>query len=189
VFSPTWNVPARIAREETVPAIRKDQAYLSRQRLDVFRRTRQGVVPVDPDEIDWSSAEEVNGLLFRQRPGAGNALGHVKFLFPNPYDVYLHDTPNDAAFARRSRALSHGCVRVSDPARLAEYVLRDQSPWDPASIKAAMGAGRERHVKLAQDIPVHIAYFTAWPQKDGTIAFFDDVYQYDARQAQRPDDE
>ena len=185
VFSPTWNVPERIAREETLPAIRKDASYLERQQMDVFRQTRQGLQPVDPEDVDWDEVGDDERFTFRQRPGPGNALGHVKFLFPNPFDIYLHDTPSSAGFARASRALSHGCVRVSEPARLAEYVLRNQDTWDEATIADAMDAGRERHVKIARTLPVHIAYFTAWPDKSGAVTILKDVYGYDARQAQQ----
>ena len=189
VFSPAWNVPDSIAGEETVPAVKKDPAFLDRQQMDIFRRTRNGLVPVSADEIDWSDAEAGKGLAFRQRPGPGNALGHVKFLFPNAYDVYLHDTPNRSVFARDQRALSHGCVRVSKPAELAAYLLRDQAAWDAAAIKTAMHSGEERHVRLTESVPVHIAYFTAWSDEAGTVAFFDDVYGYDRRQAElRSDD-
>ena len=119
----------------------------------------------------------------RQKPGAQNALGHVKFLFPNPYDVYLHDTPADSLFSRQGRALSHGCVRVEEPETLANYVLRGYSEWPTEKILTAMNAGDEQHVKLKDAIPVHIVYFTAWVDDDGGMHFQPDVYGYDARQA------
>jgi murein L,D-transpeptidase YcbB/YkuD len=122
-------------------------------------------------------------LVFRQRPGAANALGHVKFLLDNPYSIYLHDTPADALFARPRRALSHGCVRLDQPQALAKYVLRDQPEWDDRRITEAMHSGDEKHVKLTQPLRVHIVYFTAWTDDAGAVQFLPDVYRYDAKQA------
>ena len=129
--------------------------------------------------------ESLKQLSVRQRPGARNALGHVKFLFPNPYDVYLHDTPSDSLFSRQSRALSHGCVRVEEPETLANCVLRDDPGWPTERILTAMHSGHEQHVKLRSPIPVHIVYFTAWVDKDGGMHFQQDVYGYDARSSAR----
>ena len=120
--------------------------------------------------------------MFRQKPGDGNALGHVKFLFPNSHNVYLHDTPADSLFAKPGRAISHGCIRVEEPEMLAKYVLRDYPEWDDQSIFAAMRAGVEKHVKLKKKIPVHIAYFTAWVDENGGLHFQPDIYGYDKRQ-------
>jgi murein L,D-transpeptidase YcbB/YkuD len=177
VFSPYWNIPGTIASEETAPAVKQDPEYLRRQNIEVRRGSRI----VDPDEIDWDDPEELKGLRFRQRPGPGNALGGVKFLFPNPYHVYLHDTPSDGLFGRPTRAFSHGCVRVSDPQALAEHLLRSNSEWTPDRIADAMRSGEERHVKLPP-IPVHIVYFTASAEA-GAVKFLPDAYQFDARQA------
>ncbi|HET9483648.1 MAG TPA: L,D-transpeptidase family protein, partial [Xanthomonadales bacterium] len=175
VFSPYWNVPSSILRGEVVPALMKDPAYLERQNMEVLRDGR----PVDPYALMSGDAS----LRVRQRPGAGNALGHVKFLFPNPHDVYLHDTPADALFAREGRSFSHGCVRVERPSELAQWVLAGDAEWTPAKIEAAMHSGQERHVALEQQIPVHIVYFTVWVDDDGTARFADDVYRHDERHA------
>jgi murein L,D-transpeptidase YcbB/YkuD len=139
------------------------------------------VVPVS--EIPWDAPAALEGLSFRQRPGAANALGLVKFMFPNRHNVYLHDTPADALFSRIGRAFSHGCVRVEEPERLAQYVLRDQPQWTADAISTAMHAGEEQHVKLGEPIPVHIVYFTAWVDAQGGLHLRDDVYLYDVRQA------
>jgi murein L,D-transpeptidase YcbB/YkuD len=181
VFSPYWNVPESIALEETVPALARDPNYLARNNMEVV--TRSGQV-VSPSAVPWGDPDALRAYSFRQRPGSDNALGHVKFLFPNEHSVYLHDTPADALFKRIGRAFSHGCVRVEEPEALAQYVLRDQSEWTPERIVQAMRAGTERHVKLAAKIPVHIVYFTAWVDDNGGLHFQDDVYGYDARQAQ-----
>ncbi len=175
VFSPYWNVPPDIARRETIPALVRDPGYLDRNDLEVVRA---GHV-LDPWSIDWSNPGHVQ---FRQRPGAGNALGGVKFMFPNQFDVYLHDTPADALFARVERDYSHGCVRVEKPFELAQWVLQGQAQWTPEKIEAAMAAGRERHVALKAHIPVYIVYETVWVADDGTAEFRDDIYGHDARQ-------
>jgi murein L,D-transpeptidase YcbB/YkuD len=179
VFSPYWNVPDTIALEETAPAALADPDFLARNNMEVVDR-RGRVVP--PETIPWDDELALAAYRFRQRPGANNALGHVKFLFPNKHAVYLHDTPADALFKRIGRAFSHGCVRVEEPEALAEYVLRDQEEWTPETIRAAMRAGEERYVQLSQSIPVHILYLTAWVDGGGGLNFSRDVYGYDARQ-------
>jgi murein L,D-transpeptidase YcbB/YkuD len=181
VFSPYWNIPESIADLEIAPAIARDPGYLDRQNIEVLRIADSGVTPVDPLSLDWNDSEALQGVAFRQRPGPGNALGHVKFLLPNPDAIYLHDTPADTLFQRERRAFSHGCIRVHQPEALAEYVLRSHSGWDVERIRSAMHAGTQRAVELDEPIPVHLVYFTAWPGADG-VQFFDDVYGYDARQ-------
>lgn len=176
VFSPYWNIPDSIAQGETLPAIAKDPAYLARQNIEIVR-TSGGVV--SSSEVDWNDPEALKGYAFRQRPGSGNALGHVKFLFPNPHNVYLHDTPADNLFGKPTRAFSHGCIRVEEPEQLAKYVLRDYPEWDEPSIGAAMHSGNEKHVKLKEKIPVHIVYFTAWVDENGGLHFQPDIYGYD----------
>jgi murein L,D-transpeptidase YcbB/YkuD len=182
VFSPYWNVPDSIAEGETAPAAARDPGFLERQNIEVLRRTGNGTEFVDPDSIDWNDPDAIKELAFRQKPGAKNALGHVKFLFPNSFDVYLHDTPADSLFARQGRAFSHGCVRVEQPEELARYLLRDKAEWTDRRIKGAMLAGEEQHVAMSEKVPVHIVYFTAWPKADGTVELFDDIYGYDAAQ-------
>jgi murein L,D-transpeptidase YcbB/YkuD len=185
VFSPYWNVPESIVEGETAPAAARDPDFLKRNNMEILRVTKAGGIPVDPETVNWDDPEELKALAFRQKPGDKNALGHVKFLFPNPYDVYLHDTPADLLFARRGRAFSHGCVRVEQPEALAKWVLQDSPEWDDAKIVAAMHAGDEKHVKLKQEIPVHIVYFTVWADDAGTVRLDPDVYGYDAKQASR----
>jgi murein L,D-transpeptidase YcbB/YkuD len=182
VFSPYWNVPDSIAEGETAPAAARDPAYLARNNIEILRVSGGGEETVDAADVDWDDPEGLKGLRFRQRPGADNALGHVKFLFPNKYDVYLHDTPADALFARRGRALSHGCIRLEQPETLAAYVLRDRPEWHSESIQAAMHAGTEKHVKLENTIPVHLVYFTVWPNSRGSVDSWPDVYGLDAKQ-------
>jgi murein L,D-transpeptidase YcbB/YkuD len=178
VFSPYWNIPDSIAQGETLPAMARDPSYLARQQIEILRVGARGET-VDPRDVDWDDPEAMKGYAFRQKPGSGNALGHVKFLFPNPHNVYLHDTPADNLFGRPTRAFSHGCVRVEEPAELAKYVLRDDSRWDEESIAAAMKSGVEKHVALKKKIPVHIVYFTAWVDENGGLHFQPDIYGYD----------
>jgi L,D-transpeptidase YcbB len=183
VFSPYWNVPESIAENETAPAIRSDPTYLARNHIELVRHTKSGSRIVNPDDVNWFDPADLKDLSFRQRPGAQNALGHVKFLFPNAFNVYLHDTPSGSLFARTERAFSHGCVRVEQAEALAAYVLRDQSEWTTEHIKSAMNAGVQKYVQLDEMIPIHIVYFTAWVGDDGDVFFLPDIYGYDARQA------
>jgi len=185
VFSPYWNVPESIVEGETAPAAARDPGFLSRNNIEILRLSKSGATSVDPSTVDWDDPEELKALAFRQKPGASNALGHVKFLFPNPYDVYLHDTPADALFARPGRAFSHGCIRVEQPEALAKWVLKDLPEWTGEKIVEAMHAGEEEHVKLKQTIPVHIVYFTAWADDAGSVRLVPDVYGYDATQSSR----
>ena len=177
VFSPYWNVPVNIALDETMPAVLRDRGTLRRLNLEVLRGDRV----VDPAQVDWTRG--VRNISFRQRPGASNSLGLVKFQLPNPFGVYLHDTPNDALFLRPRRTFSHGCVRLEKPEALARWVLGGLSGWSPARIAAAMHAGRESTVSLPEAIPVSIGYFTVWADADGTVRFLADVYRHDAGQA------
>jgi murein L,D-transpeptidase YcbB/YkuD len=179
VFSPYWNIPDSIVAGETAPAVAKDSKYLARHNIEILRVSKSGADVVDPSDVDWDDADELKSLAFRQKPGSENALGHVKFLFPNDFDVYIHDTPADELFARPNRAFSHGCVRVAEPEAIASYVLRGDAEWNQERIRQALNAGVEKQVKLAQPIPVHIVYFTAWVDDAGQVHFENDVYGYD----------
>ena len=182
VFSPYWNIPESILREETLPRVAGDPEYLSRSGIEVVGTSGE---VVDAEAIDWENEEALDGLRFRQVPGPENALGLVKFIFPNHFSVYLHDTPGDALFNRKARALSHGCVRVEKPVELAEYVLRDRAEWTRDRIANAMQREEEQTVHLEDPLPVHLGYWTAWVNEDGSITFFDDPYGLDRKQARR----
>jgi murein L,D-transpeptidase YcbB/YkuD len=175
VFSPYWNVPPKIAEGETLPSVMRDPAFLSRQNMEVLDASGK---PVDPGEIDLNDPTKYR---FRQRPGADNSLGLVKFMFPNQFDVYLHDTPADSLFVRAARSYSHGCVRLEQPMALAQYVLRDQPEWTKERIEEAMHAGEEKHVKLKEAIPVYLGYWTARVSADGVLQFRKDIYGIDSR--------
>jgi murein L,D-transpeptidase YcbB/YkuD len=176
VFSPYWNVPPDIAQGETLPEVLKDPGFLARMNMEVVDTRGQ---LMDPLSIDLTDPTQYR---FRQRPGADNALGLVKFMFPNQYNVYLHDTPTDSLFARASRSFSHGCVRLEQPLALARYVLRDQPDWTNERIEQAMHAADERTVKLRAPIPVYLGYWTARVASDGLLQFRKDVYGIDAKQ-------
>ena len=176
VFSPYWNVPPTIAKGETLPSALGDPSFLRRTNMEVLDEKGQ---VVDPAAIDF---ERAGDYKFRQRPGSGNALGLVKFMFPNEFNVYLHDTPADSLFARASRSFSHGCVRVEQPQALAEYLLKDRAEWTRETITEAMHAGVERTVKLREPVPVYIGYWTVDVTPDGKATFLPDVYGLDARQ-------
>lgn len=176
VFSPYWNIPEDILREETLPRVVNDPDFLRRNNMEVVGTSGT----IDPSSIDWSDPSVTSSLRFRQRPGPDNALGLVKFIFPNHFSVYLHDTPGDRLFFREKRTFSHGCIRIENPTGLAQYVLRDQPQWTEPRITAAMQAGREQSVKLTRPLPVHIGYWTAWVEPDGGVRFTDDPYGIDA---------
>ncbi len=178
VFAPYWNVPPDIAENETLPSVMRDPAFLDKTNMEVVDAKGK---PVDPDSIDLNNPA---AYRFRQRPGTENSLGLVKFMFPNTFNVYLHDTPADSLFARAARSLSHGCVRVEQPEALAQYVLADQPSWTPEKIQTAMHGDEETTVKLREPIPVYLGYWTARVSPDGVLQFRSDVYGVDGRQTQ-----
>lgn len=179
VFHPYWDVPRSIARREEIPHIRRDSGYADREGMEIVRGGDVGAVryAMTPQNMQ----RVIDGTLrLRQRPGPRNALGAVKFVFPNPYNVYLHGTPAEYLFAQPRRDFSHGCVRASDPAALADFVLRDEG-WDRARIDEAMG-GEEvmSTVRLKHPIPVFIVYATVVVDENGVPSFYPDIYGHDA---------
>jgi murein L,D-transpeptidase YcbB/YkuD len=123
--------------------------------------------------------------VIRQKPGAKNSLGRVKFLFPNNYNIYFHDTPAKSLFKKEKRAFSHGCMRLADAAKMANYLLRDNPEWTPEKIKSAMNSSEEKWVTLKHTIPVYVSYFTAWVDPEGVLNFRDDIYGHDSKMAER----
>jgi murein L,D-transpeptidase YcbB/YkuD len=177
VFSPYWNIPESIATKEILPKIMKDPDYRLRQNIEVVKVGKTAEV-VDPSSINWDAAPADFQYQLRQKPGAQNSLGLVKFLFPNEFNIYLHDTPADNLFDRYTRNFSHGCVRVEQPVELASYLLRDQPEWTAERIEKAMHSDKETHVALKTTVPVHIVYWTAWVDSDGVLQIRPDVYGY-----------
>jgi len=176
-FNPTWTIPPGILRKETLPAIRRDPDYLRRNNMSVV--TTSGKI-VDPSTVDWpATATKGFPYMIRQEPGPHNALGRVKFMFPNKYMVYLHDTPSKGHFARSERAFSHGCIRTENPFDLATLLLNDQG-WDRARIDQVVASKKNTRVNLEEPLPVMILYWTAEANSDGTVFFRKDLYDRDA---------
>jgi L,D-transpeptidase YcbB len=179
IFRPYWEVPYSIIRSEMVPHIQRDPEYLAKNQLEVVD-ARQSVVTDGTVSSEVLSQLRAGKLFIRQKPGPKNALGLVKFLFPNSYNVYMHDTPAPELFARSRRDFSHGCIRLEKPADLAAWVLRDNPGWTPERIHAAMNGAQSQQVNLAQPIPVLIVYATVIVLEDGLVHFYDDIYGHDA---------
>ncbi len=154
-FSPYWNVPQSIIKSEILPAIARDPNYLAKKNME---RVGSGI---------------------RQRPGPGNALGKVKFIFPNNFNMYFHDTPSKSLFKEDKRAFSHGCIRLSEPQKMAEWLLRNDPSWTKEKIVSAMNQTTEKGVRLKEAVPVFIIYYTAWVDDEGLLNFRDDVYKHD----------
>ena len=174
-FSPYWNIPPSIARAETVPAIRRDPGYLRREEMEfVFS---DGRVAADVSEAALQAVVQGSARI-RQRPGPRNALGDIKFVFPNNDNIYLHHTPAVGLFERSRRDFSHGCIRVEHPVALAQFVLAPQPDWTPQRIRDAMSKGESRTIALRQPLPVLIAYSTVIVRA-GKVYFFADIYGQD----------
>lgn len=175
-FSPYWNIPASIAKAEVVPRLRRDPAYFDQQGLEFVNKAGQVIADLSAANLD---AAMRGTIRIRQRPGPANALGDIKFIFPNNDDIYLHHTPAAALFERDRRDFSHGCIRVEDPVALAKFVLQDQSEWTVQRIRSAMGSGKTATLRLRHPLPVVIAYATVIVKKDGKVYFFNDIYGND----------
>ena len=175
VFRPSWIVPLSIVRNELLPKALQDPEYFARHGFEIEGGADQTLT------AEMLAALRRGQRVLRQKPGPGNALGRVKFLFPNDYAVYLHDTPSQGAFARARRDLSHGCVRVQDPEALANWVLRKQPEWTSERIHEALnGEAEDLVVSLSTPIPVYLVYVTAVAPGDGSVHYFDDLYGHDA---------
>jgi murein L,D-transpeptidase YcbB/YkuD len=155
VFSPYWNIPESILNKEILPGIEKNSNYL------------------EEHDMEWHND------YVRQRPGSKNSLGLIKFLFPNSNAIYLHDTPAKSLFNKEDRAFSHGCIRVAKPIELAAHIMQNDKKWNKEKIEEAMSSGEESWYTLQNKIPVYIGYFTAWVDTEGTIHFYEDVYDRD----------
>jgi L,D-transpeptidase YcbB len=184
VINPYWDVPPIIARNEVVPAIRRRPGYLRDEGFEIVRGGDEGAAIYSPTSENLSRVSS-GSLRIRQRPGAANALGKLKFVFPNSHDVYLHGTPAQTLFAESRRDFSHGCIRVEDPRALAEVVLRGQSGWDRGAIDAAVEAGRTRRIAIDRPISVFVLYQTAVVDENDVVHFYGDLYGHDAALSRR----
>lgn len=166
VFSPYWNVPESIVRNEIMPAMKRNPNYIAQHNMEITK-TSGGLPQV------------------RQKPGASNALGRVKFLFPNNFSIYLHDTPNRNLFTQTNRGLSHGCIRIAEPKNFASFLLRDQPSYTSSAIDSLMYLEKEKWVTLKKPIPVYLVYFTSWVDQSGELHFRRDIYKHDQKVAQK----
>lgn len=162
VFSPYWNVPSSIVENELLPEMAKNPNYLAEQNMEIID-VNDGIPEI------------------RQLPGGKNSLGKVKFLFPNSYNIYFHDTPAKSLFEKNKRAYSHGCIRLSEPEKMAQYLLQNDPSWDEVKITEAMNAEKEKYVKLKELVTVFITYYTAWVDENGKLNFRDDIYAHDKK--------
>jgi murein L,D-transpeptidase YcbB/YkuD len=166
VFSPYWNVPESIVKKEIIPSIKRNANYIAKNNMEITGYS--GGVP-----------------NVRQKPGPANSLGLVKFLFPNNYNIYFHDTPNRDLFTQANRSFSHGCIRLGEPKKFAEYMLRNDSTWTSDAIEKAMHLAKEKWVTVKKSVPVFIVYFTAWVDKDGLLNFRKDIYGHDEKMGEK----
>jgi murein L,D-transpeptidase YcbB/YkuD len=179
VFSPTWTVPNTILQEDVIPELLKGPGYLIKKNMKLLRNDGTELAYSD---VDWSTISTSNfPYMVRQDPGPGNSLGRVKFMFPNDYNVYIHDTPSKSFFAHDARAVSSGCIRVEDPFDLAVLLLSDLPGWSPDSIRTAMQQAKEQTVLLKVPVDVMVIYLTAWTDGKDRIQFRNDVYQNDEK--------
>ncbi len=172
VFNPSWGIPPSIIAGEYLPKLRNDPGYLDRIGYVVTDSSGQRV---RSSNVDWWSYGSAVPFSVQQPPGPKNALGELKFLFPNKHNIYMHDTPNRDLFTEESRAFSHGCVRVQNPREFAQVLLG----WERSKIDANTDSKRSQTVKLGHKVPVYITYFTAWPDETGKIQYFKDIYERD----------
>lgn len=161
VFNPHWNVPKNIVEKEILPAMEEDPEYLEKENMEIVKENEDGLPQI------------------RQKPGEKNALGEVKFLFPNSYDIYFHDTPAKSLFKKDKRAFSHGCIRLSDPVKMANYLLKDQPEWTDQRIAEELSRDEEKFVRVKNPVPVLITYYTAWVDQKGQLNFREDIYDHD----------
>lgn len=179
VLNPAWEVPHSIATKDLLPKIKKNPGYLSQMHLRVFQGWK-GATEIDPATIDWANLSSKHfPYRLRQDPGPANALGRVKFLFPNPYDVYLHDTPSRELFQKDARTFSSGCIRIAKPLDLAVYLLQGTKLNSMDALTEAISREKTQQIVIPAPIAVHIVYMTAWVDREGIIQFRSDIYNRD----------
>jgi len=180
VLNPYWHVPRNIAVQDILPQIKKNTGYLSKNKMTLFKGSGSNAEIVDPRAVNWAAVNAQNfSFTLRQDPGEANALGRVKFMFPNKYNVYIHDTPSKELFEKSERGFSSGCIRVEKALELAGYLLKDSQQWSQNKINAAIKKGTEQTVRLKKTIPIHLLYWTAWVGRDGMVNFRKDIYERD----------
>jgi len=179
-LNPSWSLPDDIAAKEVAPKAARNPGYLRSHDMELVKRSGGKEEVVDASAVDLSRIGHGSPYHLRERPGEENPLGKIKFMFPNEFDVYLHDTPTHHLFDKAERDFSHGCIRLEKPMDLATYLLKDDPRWTPEALQAAIDSGEHQTVSLHRPLPVHILYWTAWVDADGTVEFRKDVYGHDA---------
>jgi murein L,D-transpeptidase YcbB/YkuD len=180
IFCPYWNVPAGIIRKELLPKLKSDPSYLEKMNMEVVSN---GEV-IDPSTINWNDYTTTIPFVIRQKPGKDNSLGLIMFMFPNLFDIYMHDTPGKELFDATDRAFSHGCIRLQEPEKLARYLLEKDKSLNVDDMEEWMEAGEEKHIAIKQYLPVVITYFTAWVDDNGVLNFRKDIYGFDQKMEQ-----
>lgn len=180
VINPYWYVPEQIAREDMIPLIKRNPRYLEERKIGVFKSWNRQSPEIDAATIDWRRVNAVTfPYKFIQAPGPHNPLGRIKFMFPNRFNVYLHDTPDRSLFSVPRRGFSSGCIRIEKPLELAAYLLRDEPSWTAEDIEEAIASGERMSVELPTRMRVHVLYWTAWAETDGLVCFREDIYDRD----------
>jgi len=184
VLNPSWYVPQSIAVKDKLPLIQKNPGYLAQQKMRVFSSWKADAKEINPYDIDWRNVTNSNFYYkLRQDPGPNNALGRIKFMFPNRFNVYLHDTPSRELFNKTSRTFSSGCIRIQNPEELALYLLEDDPRWDREKFYKALDTTKEQSIILSSPVPVHLLYWTVFVDEDGVVQFRKDIYGRDAQLA------
>ena len=180
VINPYWHIPHGIAKRDILPKIQEDPDYLVRQSILVFENWESDAPKIDAQSVEWSEVTERSfAFKLRQEPGPRNALGRIKFAFPNQFSVYLHGTPAQGLFRKAQRDFSSGCVRIEKPIELASLLLESEPGWTRKRIINTVRTGKTQVVRLSEKIPVHLSYWTAWVDENGTTHFRDDIYGRD----------
>ncbi|UQD56680.1 murein L,D-transpeptidase [Flavobacterium sp. K5-23] len=179
ILNPYWNIPNSIIKNEIVPHMIKNPDYLATNNMEIL----SGKEVIDPSTINWNEYEKNVPFRIRQKPGMDNALGKMKFLFPNSYSIYLHDTPSKSLFGQNKRAFSHGCIRVENPKKLALHILRKNKTYNLEKLDTILKTNEEYGIKIKPSIPVYIVYFTSWVDSAGQLNFRNDIYNLDKQLA------
>jgi murein L,D-transpeptidase YcbB/YkuD len=183
ILNPYWNVPASIARKDLLPKQQANPAYFTSQNIRVYEDYTFRTSPIDPETIDWNAIKAGFPYALRQEPGRQNALGTIKFMLPNDYSIYLHDTPAKSLFNRDIRTFSSGCIRLEAPLQLADFALDGR--LSPEELKAQIDSGKTRQINLPEPLPVYIVYLTTWIDSDQNIHYSLDTYGRDERALDR----
>ena len=179
ILNPYWTAPKSIIEKDIIPLMRKDPTYLTRNKIRLFDQQGQ---EVPPEQVDWNTDDAVK-LMFRQDPGKINAMSSTKINFPNPYAVYMHDTPQQGVFNKLMRFESSGCVRVQNVRDLNVWLLRDTAGWDRQTMEATIKTGVNTPINVSNPVPLHFVYVTAWSTGDGVVHLRDDIYERDGQAA------